>query len=113
MAVKGSGIDIVEIKKLEKTVKRWGKTFLERVYTAQELAYSQNKRHPLQHLAARFAAKEAVFKALGTSPSLSFKDIEIVNDANGKPFCKIKNKKTSIALSLSHTDNYAVACAIL
>jgi holo-[acyl-carrier protein] synthase len=113
MAIKGSGIDIVEIKKLEKTVKRWGQVFLDRIYTPQELAYSQNKRYPMQHLAARFAAKEAVFKALGTSPTLNFKDIEIVNDLNGKPFCKIKNKKTSIALSLSHTDNYAVACAIL
>lgn len=113
MSIKGSGIDIVEIKKLEKTVKRWGKVFLERVYTPGELAYSQNKRHPMQHLAARFAAKEAVFKALGTSPSLNFKDIEIVNDVHGKPFCKIKNKKTAISLSLSHSDHYAVACAIL
>lgn len=110
--VRGSGIDIVEIKKLERAVKRWGDVFLKRVYTSGELAYSRSKRYPLQHLAARFAAKEAIFKALGNSPKLSFRDIEIVNDANGRPFCRIKNKKSSVALSLSHTDNYAVACAI-
>ncbi|QAT17112.1 holo-[acyl-carrier-protein] synthase [Candidatus Velamenicoccus archaeovorus] len=111
--VRGSGIDIVEIKKLDRAVKRWGDVFLKRVYTAKELAYSRSKRHPLQHLAARFAAKEAIFKALGNSPKLNFRDIEIINDVNGRPFCRIKNRKTSIALSLSHTDHYAVASAIL
>lgn len=111
--VKGSGIDIVEIKKLEKAVKRWGDVFLNRIYTGRELAYSQSKRYPLQHLAARFAAKEAVFKALGTNPKLNFKDIEVINDAHGKPYCRIKNRRSAIALSLSHTENYAVACAIL
>ena len=111
--IKGSGIDIVEIKKLERSVKRWGDVFLNRIYTQDELKYSKGKRFPLQHLAARFAAKEAIFKALGTSPKLNFKDIEISNDRYGKPFCKIKNKRTNISLSLSHTDNYAVACAII
>ncbi|MDD5018988.1 MAG: holo-ACP synthase [Candidatus Omnitrophica bacterium] len=111
--IRGSGIDIVEIKKLKKAVERWGDIFLNRVYTSKELAYSRSKRYPLQHLAARFAAKEAIFKALGNSPRLNFKDIEIINDTNGRPFCRIRNRKSSIALSLSHTDNYAVACAIL
>lgn len=111
--VKGSGIDIVEIKKLEKAVKRWGDIFLNRVYTQKELEYSNKKRYPLQHLAARFAAKEAIFKALGNSPKLNFKDIEIANDSNGKPYCRIKNRRSGISLSLSHTENYAVACAIL
>jgi holo-[acyl-carrier protein] synthase len=111
--VKGSGIDIVEIKKLEKAVKRWGDTFLNRIYTEQELAYARSKRFPLQHLAARFAAKEAIFKAFGTRPDLTFKSIEIINDRFGRPHCKINNKRMSISLSLSHTDHYAVACAII
>ncbi len=111
--IKGSGIDIVEISKLEKAVKRWGDVFLKRVFTDSELAYSQKKRFPLQHLAARFAAKEAIFKAFGTNPKLNFKDIEISNDKYGRPYCIIKKRKPSILLSLSHTENYAVACAII
>ena len=111
--IKGSGIDIVEIKKLEKAVRRWGDVFLNRVFTKDELAYSQKKRFPMQHLAARFAAKEAIFKAFGTNPKLNFKDIEISNDKFGRPYCVINKKKPPISLSLSHTDNYAVACAII
>ncbi|HQP91976.1 MAG TPA: holo-ACP synthase [Candidatus Omnitrophota bacterium] len=111
--IKGSGIDIVEIKKLERAVKRWGDVFLKRVFTDIELAYSRKKRYPMQHLAARFAAKEAIFKAYGTNPKLNFKDIEISNDRYGRPFCIINKKKPQILLSLSHTDNYAVASAII
>jgi holo-[acyl-carrier protein] synthase len=111
--IKGSGIDIVEIKKLEKAVKRWGKVFLNRVFTEDEIAYSLKKRYPMQHLAARFAAKEAIFKAFGTNPKLNFKDIEISNDKFGRPYCVINKKRPLISLSLSHTDNYAVACAII
>lgn len=111
--IKGSGIDIVEIKRLEKAVKRWGDVFLHRVFTKDELAYARSKRFPLQHLAARFAAKEAVFKAFGTNPKLNFKDIEIRNDKYGKPFCTIKNKRRQISLSISHSDDYAVASAII
>ncbi len=111
--IKGNGIDIVEIHKLEGAVKRWGDVFLKRVYTEKELAYAQSKRHPMQHLAARFAAKEAIFKALGTKPNIAFKDIEIYHDKFGKPMCRIRNKRSLISLSLSHTENYAVACAII
>ncbi len=111
--VKGNGIDIVEVKRLEAAVKRWGDIFLKRVFTEKELAYSKNKRHPFLHLAARFAAKEAVFKALGTNLKLNFKDIEISNDKYGRPYCSIKNKTTPILISISHTYDYAVACAII
>ena len=111
--IKGSGIDIVEVKRLEAAVKRWGDVFLKRVFTEKELAYSKNKRYPFVHLAARFAAKEAVFKALGTNPKLNFKDIEISNDQHGRPYCTIKNKVTPILLSISHTYEYAVASAII
>ena len=111
--IKGLGVDIVEIKRLEKTVKRWGDIFLNRIFTKKELAYSKDKAKPMEHLAARFAAKEAVFKAFGTNPKLNFKDIEISNDRYGKPYCIIKNKQSSILLSISHTENYAVASAII
>lgn len=111
--VEGNGIDIVEISKLQKAVNRWGEVFLNRVFTDVELQYSRSKRFPMQHLAARFAAKEAIFKAFGTDSKLGFKDIEILNDSFGRPFSKIKNKSEKIFLSISHTDNYAIASAII
>ena len=118
------GIDIVEIKRLEKTSKRWGKAFLKKVYTPRELAYSMKKRFPYQHLAARFAAKEALFKALGEVEKdfVGWKNIEILNDANGKPAvfwhgaAEKTRRKRGIAgavVSLSHSDHYAVASAML
>lgn len=118
------GIDIVEIKRLEKTSKRWGRAFLKKVYTARELAYSMKKRFPYQHLAARFAAKEAIFKALGEVEKdfVGWKNVEILNDAYGKPVVhwhgaaeKTRRKKgiTGAVVSLSHSDHYAVASAML
>lgn len=124
-AVNGAiGIDIVEIKRLEKVSKKWGKPFLKKVYTERELAYSRSKRFPYQHLAARFAAKEALFKALGEVETqfVGWKNIEILNDANGKPVVhwhadaeKTRKKRNilSAVVSLSHTENYAVASAML
>lgn len=113
--IKGSGIDIVEIEKLEKAVKRWGDIFLKRVFTDIELAYSKKKRYPMQHLAARFAAKEAIFKAFNDA-SLGWKDIEILNDDEGRPYCVFlngKGKNKSVFVSISHVKTYAVASAII
>lgn len=118
------GIDIVEIKRLEKVSKKWGKPFLNKVYTTRELDYAFGKKFPYQHLAARFAAKEAIFKALGEVETdfVGWKNIEIVNDANGKPgvhwhkeaeVCRKKRGIHSVVVSLSHTENYAVASAML
>lgn len=118
------GIDIVEIKRLEKTSKKWGRAFLKKVYTPRELAYSMKKRFPYQHLAARFAAKEAIFKALGEVEKdfVGWKNIEILNDAYGKPVvcwhgdAEKTRRKRGIAgavVSLSHSDHYAVASAML
>ena len=118
------GIDIVEIKRLEKTSKKWGKPFLKKVYTARELAYSMKKRFPYQHLAARFAAKEAIFKALGEVEKdfVGWKNVEILNDANGKPMVrwhgdaeKVRRKRriAGAVVSLSHSQHYAVASAML
>lgn len=118
------GIDIVEIKRLEKVSRRWGKSFLKKVYTAKELAYARSKRFPYQHLAARFAAKEAIFKALGEVETdfVGWKNVEILNNAYGKPVVhwhgqalRTKEKRgiRDIVVSLSHTENYAVASAML
>ena len=118
------GIDIVEIKRLERMSKKWGKAFLRKIYTDKELAYAKSKRFPEQHLAARFAAKEAVFKALGEVEKdfVGWKNIEILNDANGKPVVhwhgqaeKVRKARrlAAVVVSLSHTENYAVASAML
>lgn len=109
---RGIGIDMVNISRLQKAVKRWGDDFLNRVYTKKEIEYSMQKRFPFQHLAARFAAKEAVIKAFGNT-SVSFKQIEIINDKFGKPTCKVRDKKHRIHLSIAHTDTYAIATAII
>ena len=118
------GIDIVEIKRLEKISRRWGKSFLNKVYTKRELDYSNQKRFPYQHLAARFAAKEAIFKALGEVETdfVGWKNVEILNDATGRPVVhwhgaaetsRKKRKIRHVVVSLSHTENYAVASAML
>ena len=118
------GIDIVEIKRLQKVSRRWGKPFLDKVYTQRELDYADSKRFPYQHLAARFAAKEAIFKALGEVETdfVGWKNVEILNDPNGKPVVywhgaaeKTRKKRNirDIVVSLSHTENYAVASALL
>ncbi|OGW90996.1 MAG: holo-[acyl-carrier-protein] synthase [Omnitrophica bacterium RIFCSPHIGHO2_02_FULL_63_14] len=118
------GIDIVEIKRLEKLCRKWGKGFLRKVYTAKELAYSKSRRYPYQHLAARFAAKEAIFKALGEVETdfVGWKNVEILNDVHGRPVvhwhgeadvCRKRRGIRRAVVSLSHTDNYAVASALL
>jgi holo-[acyl-carrier protein] synthase len=118
------GIDIVEIKRLEKTSRRWGRAFLRKVYTERELAYANARRFPYQHLAARFAAREAIFKALGEVEKdfVGWRNVEIQNDATGKPCVRWHGdaektrKKRRIAgavVSLSHSEHYAVASAML
>jgi len=122
--VLGSGVDIIEVDRVKKAVTKWGESFLKKVFTDKEIAYSEKKRFTHQHLAARFATKEAVLKAFGGgwSRTLPWKDVEIVNDKNGKPEIKlygeakkIYDKKgiEKIAVSMSHTKEYAVANAIL
>ena len=119
--VNSLGIDIVEVKRVKRLVDRWGDRFLHRVFTPWEIAYCKSKSSPEQSLAARFAAKEAILKAIGTglSQGIRWTSMEIVNDKNGAPSVKlgkrikdkIKNKK--ILISMSHTKEYAVAQAIL
>ncbi len=109
----GVGIDIVKIEKMKRAVIKWGNAFIERVFDFRELENISQGKIYYQRLAARFAAKEAVIKALAKSHPLSFKDILILNKHNGAPFCELKGRDDlNIFISLTHIEDYAVACAV-
>jgi holo-[acyl-carrier protein] synthase len=111
----GTGVDITEVKRLREAVEKWGNGFLNRVFTKEELKNAKTRGSLYQHLAGRFAAKEAVFKALGDA-ELNWKDVQILNDKQGRPCCKILNnrgKGVEVHISISHVKNYAVANAIV
>jgi len=111
----GTGIDIIEVQRIEKAIERWGDHFLNYVFHEEEIAYARNFKNSSQHFAARFAAKEAIYKAIGSEPHIGWKDIKILNNQYGQPYCEILNKSYphQIVISLSHTKNYAVANAIV
>ena len=110
------GVDIIEIARIEKAIGRWGEGFLRRVYTESELRLYRKK---LSSLATRFAAKEAVIKALGKPNGVvSLREIEILSDPAGKPlvylYGKAQNQAEGLglnkfAISLSHSGEYAIA----
>ncbi len=111
----GTGVDITEVKRLRQAVEKWGDDFLNRIFTQKELENAETRGSLYQHLAGRFAAKEAVFKALGDA-KLNWKDVQILNNKEGKPCCVIlnnKGKSVNVHLSISHVKNYAVANAII
>ncbi len=111
----GTGVDITEVRRLKQAVEKWGEDFLQRVFTKEELENAKTRGSLYQHLAGRFAAKEAVFKALGDK-TLNWKDVQILNDKEGKPSCAILNsrgKKIDVHISISHVKTYAVASAII
>ncbi|MFH1460030.1 MAG: holo-ACP synthase [Candidatus Omnitrophota bacterium] len=117
------GTDIIETKRIKDAIKKWGDSFLKRIFTQKEINYSMDRRFYFEHLAARFAAKEAVLKALGDGINgANLKEIEIINDKNGRPNVTLKGKLKklgeeqkvkTINMSMSHTRNYAQAIAIL
>ena len=122
--IAGMGVDIVEIAQIKGAVMRWKDAFLKRIFTDNEINYSQAKKFAYQHLAARFAAKEAVLKAIGDASihRIEWRNVEVLNDEFGKPFIrlsgeakKIKDKKniSEIIISMSHTRKFAIANAIL
>lgn len=102
------GIDIVEVDRIRRLLKK--KRFIKRVFTDKEIKYCEKKKKKALSYAARFAAKEAVYKALGGG--LSYKDIEIIN-VNKKPEVIILSRKINVHISISHTDKYAVAVAVV
>ncbi len=113
------GLDIIEIGRIERVVARWGESFLHRVYTEAELELCRNRA---PQLAVRFAAKEAVMKALGTgTKGVGWRDIEVISDRNGKPVVVLhggaKRRAEEIGLngldiSLSHSREYAIASVV-
>ena len=127
MKIFGIGTDIININRIEKSLKRHGKSFKNRIFSKKEILYCEKKRNASSYYAKRFAAKEALSKALGTGikKGVDFKNIEIFNDANGKPNIKLKGKvdnylkkkikknKYNIYLSLSDDKPWAQATVII
>jgi holo-[acyl-carrier protein] synthase len=118
----GIGIDIVKIERMKHAVERWGKRFLDRVFTEKEIAYCYDRKDPYLSLSVRFAAKEALIKAVGPETALSLRDIEVMNSDGGRPVLNVQGKLMSFFekktitcahLSLSHEREYGVACVVV
>jgi holo-[acyl-carrier protein] synthase len=120
----GTGIDIVEVPRIAASIERFGKRFIERVFTASEIHYCQSKANVMERFAARFAAKEAGFKAIGTGwrDGVTWKDVEVGREPGGRPTICYSGKAAEFAaklgvrrasLSLSHTAQQAIAHVIL
>lgn len=121
----GSGIDIIEVQRVQALIDRWQNNFLKKIFTEKELAYAHGKKTAAEHLAARIAIKEALVKAFsedGQKHLGDWKDIEVSNDKSGRPyvnlygnFKQVKERRNigQIIISASHTHRYAVASVIL
>ena len=120
----GSGIDLVEIGRIQQSMDRYGSRFLNRVYTGAEQAYCLRKRKAAESFAARFAAKEAGAKALGTGirNGVSWLEIEVVSEASGRPTIQYHGRAAQFAarlgvsraaLSITHTADLAMASVVL
>ena len=127
MKIFGIGTDIVNIERIEKSIKKNGINFKKRIFSKKEMLYFEKSKKPYSYVAKRFAAKEALSKALGTGirKGIDFKNIEVFNDKYGKPLItlkgstdaflkkKIKSKKYKIYLSLSDDKPWAQATVII
>jgi holo-[acyl-carrier protein] synthase len=123
--VVGTGIDMVEIERMARSIERYGSRFLERIYTAGEIAYCQRKRrNAAESFAARFAAKEAAAKALGTGIGfgVSWRELEVGREPAGRPLLLLHGRAAEIAaslgvrrssLSITHTATQSMALVIL
>ncbi|MBN1578625.1 MAG: holo-ACP synthase [Chitinispirillaceae bacterium] len=124
--VRGIGIDVVEIERIDKLIEKYGSHFLEKVFTPGEIAYCNQKAHPALHFAGRWAAKEAFYKALPESfqPFATWKSIEVLpENASGRPEIRVlsfdvadnfqKEKITSLLISISHERTICTAIVIL
>ncbi|MGA3263140.1 MAG: holo-ACP synthase [Terracidiphilus sp.] len=120
----GSGIDLVEIERIQQSMDRHGKRFLDRVYTGAEQAYCLRKRKSAESFAARFAAKEAGAKALGTGISygVNWLEIEVVREPSGRPMLQFHGRAARIAamlgaartaLSITHAAGVAMASVVI
>jgi len=120
----GTGVDIAEVARIRTAVERFGERFLKRVFTQEEIRYCTSKINTDERLAARFAAKEAAMKAIGTGlrRGVTWQDVEVVRQLGGRPGLRLTGKAqefaaalgcTRIHLSLSHTEDLSIAHVIL
>ena len=120
----GTGIDIIEVARIAASYEKFGERFVNRILLPEEIAYCLKHKNPAPFLAARFAAKEAISKAFGTGigAALGWQDMEICRRESGEPFVVLHGKggelfaargANQLLVSLSHTDHYAAATAVL
>ena len=123
MRIIGTGIDIIECDRIKEMIGQHGASFLKRVYTPTEIRYCQDRRREAEHFAGRWAAKEAILKALGTGwrKGISWRDVEIRNEPGGKPVVALRGGArevveqlgiTEVLVSISHCRTHATAYAI-
>lgn len=124
MRIVGCGVDLAEVGRIGGAIERYGERFLARVFTPGERAYVDRKKNRYERYAARFAAKEAAMKAIGTGwkNGVTWQDFEVTNLPSGRPTLRLSGKAAEIAeelgvravsLSLSHTESLAIAQVIL
>ncbi len=119
--IQGIGVDVVDVRRLKETLAKQGKAFRDKVFTEKEIEYCEGKKNPHEHFAARFAAKEAVGKAMQTGwrGEFRWKDVEVINEPSGAPKIVLYRevaetlRDCTIHLSLSHTENTVVAFAVI
>jgi len=120
----GTGVDLAEVDRIQRSAERFGRRFIERVFTPGEIAYAERKANKYERFAARFAAKEAGMKAIGTGwkRGVRWRDFEVVNLPSGKPTLRFHGKAAeyaarlgvrNVALSITHTKATALAHVIL
>ncbi|MFO1515203.1 MAG: holo-ACP synthase [Verrucomicrobiota bacterium] len=120
----GTGIDIIEVARVKASLERFGDSFLKRILLQDEISYCQSFRNPAQYVAVRFAAKEAISKVFGTGigAQLGWHDMEICRKESGEPYAVLhaggqklfaERGAKQLLISLSHTQNYAAAVAVL
>lgn len=120
----GTGVDSVEVERVARSIERFGRRFLQRIYAEGEIAYCTRKKRSAESFAARFAAKEAAAKALGTgiSQGVTWLQIEVVRSSHGRPALELSGEAgrvarrlgvRTIALSLTHTEHLATAIVLM
>jgi holo-[acyl-carrier protein] synthase len=120
----GTGVDLIEIERIAHSIERYGERFLHRIYTEHEIAYCNSKRNSAESFAARFAAKEAGAKALGTgiSRGVTWIEFQIARQPGGRPVLELRGRAAllakelgvkTISLSLTHTGNLAMATVMM
>lgn len=117
----GIGLDMVTVSRFERMIARYGDRLLNRLFSEQERRYCSRYAHPAQHYAARFAAKEAMLKALGVPKGLSWQDLEVVSETNRQPVVRLRGKAEEAAraqgiarmfVSLTHEQDMAAAVVV-